>query len=70
MPLQHRDTGQMDATDRAIVRLYVDHRYADIEIARVLGIHRTTVTRRRLALGVTRRDRRAPGSAVEPGHPA
>lgn len=48
-----------DVIDRAIVALYVDGRHSDREIAEALGIHRTTVTRRRLALGVTRKDRKA-----------
>lgn len=60
MPLLKPPTREMDATDRAIVAFYVDHRLSDREIATALGIHRTTVTRRRLALGVTRRDRVSP----------
>lgn len=47
-----------DATDRAIRALYVEGRHTDREIAKALGIHRTTVTRRRLRMGVTREDRR------------
>jgi DNA-binding CsgD family transcriptional regulator len=46
-----------DATDRAIVALYVQGRHTDKEIAEALGLHRVTVTRRRLRLGVTRKDR-------------
>ena len=57
MPMQPTPTPSMDATDRAIVALYVQGRHTDAEIAQALGIHRTTVTRRRLALGVTRKDR-------------
>jgi DNA-binding CsgD family transcriptional regulator len=48
-----------DATDRAIVALYIQGRHTDREIAEALGLHRVTVTRRRLALGVTRKDRPA-----------
>jgi hypothetical protein len=53
-----------DATDRAIVALYVQGRHTDREIAEALGLHRVTVTKRRLALGVTRKDRRP--AQVEP----
>ena len=38
--------------------LYVDHRHSDREIAEALGLHRVTVTRKRLALGITSADRR------------
>ena len=61
MPIQQGQTP--DATDRAIIALYVEGRHTDREIAEALGIHRTTVTRRRLAMGVTRRDRK-PASAA------
>jgi DNA-binding transcriptional regulator LsrR (DeoR family) len=44
--------------DERIRTLYVDRRYSDREIAEALGIHRVTVTKRRLALGITRADRR------------
>jgi hypothetical protein len=57
MPMQQTPTREMDAIDRAIVALYVQGRHTDLEIATALGLHRTTVTRRRLALGITRRDR-------------
>jgi len=63
MPMHHEPTRTPDATDRAIVALYVDYRHTDQEIADALGLHRVTVTRRRLALGVTRRDRK-PASAA------
>jgi len=58
MPMQTEPTRTPDATDRAIVALYVEGRHTDLEIAHALGLHRTTVTRRRLALGVTRKDRK------------
>ena len=51
-------TTDPDATDRAIRALYIEGRHSDREIAEALGLHRVTVTRRRLALGVTRKDRR------------
>jgi len=58
MPMHTEPTRTPDATDRAIVALYVDHRHTDQEIADALGLHRTTVTRRRLRLGVTRKARK------------
>ena len=45
-----------DATDDRIRELYL-RRFTDKEIAQALGIHRVTVTRRRLAMGITRNDR-------------
>ena len=56
-------TSAPDAIDRAIVALYLEGRHTDREIGLALGLHRTTVTRRRLAMGVTRRDRK-PASAA------
>ena len=46
------------AQDDRIRELYLA-RHSDQEIAEALGVHRTTVTRRRLALGITRADRKA-----------
>ena len=43
--------------DERIRSLYIDGRHSDREIAEALGLHRVTVTRRRLALGITRADR-------------
>jgi DNA-binding transcriptional regulator LsrR (DeoR family) len=63
MPISDLPTSGRDATDRAIRALYVEGRHTDREIAEALGLHRVTVTRRRLALGVTRRDRK-PASAA------
>ena len=51
-----------ETTDARIRELYLQ-RFTDREIAHVLGIHRVTVTRRRLAQGVTRRDRTTPAAA-------
>ena len=45
------------AVDAAIRELYVERRYSDREIADAIGLHRVTVTKRRLAMGVTRADR-------------
>ena len=45
-----------DATDERIRELYLK-RYSDAEIAQALGLHRVTVTRRRLAMGINRSDR-------------
>lgn len=64
MPMQRKVTGQRDATDRAIAALYVNHRCSDAEIGQALGLHRVTVTRRRLALGITRKDRKPPQVAA------
>ena len=63
MPASDQPTRDADATDRAIRALYLEGRHTDREIALALGIHRTTVTRRRLAMGVTRHDRK-PASAA------
>jgi hypothetical protein len=63
MPMHDTLTPTADAVDRAIVALYVQCRHTDREIAAALGLHRTTVTRRRLALGVTRKDRPAAAPA-------
>ena len=49
---------QSDPTDERIRALYVEGRHTDREIAAALGVHRVTVTRRRLAMGVTRADRK------------
>jgi hypothetical protein len=46
-----------DATDERIRSLYLA-RYTDKEIAVAVGLHRVTVTRRRLALGITSKDRK------------
>lgn len=46
-----------DERDERIRSLYVDRRHSDREIAEALGLHRVTVTRRRLALGITSADR-------------
>ena len=54
MPRTKRPTGETDALIR---HLYLERRHSDQEIADALGIHRTTVTRRRLAMGVRPSDR-------------
>ena len=50
------ETPKPDPIDERIRELYL-RRYTDQEIADALGIHRVTVTRRRLAMGITRADR-------------
>ena len=52
-------TEMSEAINRQIRDLYVNRRFTDREIAEAVGLHRVTVTRRRLAMGVTRADRRA-----------
>jgi hypothetical protein len=52
------DRAPADATDDRIRALYIDGRHTDREIGEALGIHRVTVTRRRLAMGVSRADRK------------
>jgi IS30 family transposase len=48
---------QRDAIDERIRDLYL-RRYSDTEIAKAIGLHRVTVTRRRLAMGITKSDRK------------
>lgn len=45
--------------ERVIRELYLDKRLSDREVAEVLGVHRTTVTKWRLAWGIYRSDRPA-----------
>jgi len=51
-------TGTTPEQAERIRSLYVDHRHSDREIAEALGLHRVTITRKRLALGITSADRR------------
>lgn len=46
-----------EAIDERIRALYIDGRYSDSEIAKALDMHRVSVTRRRLAMGITRASR-------------
>lgn len=46
-----------DVTDEAIRRLYTVEGLPDRLIAMRVGLHRVTVTRRRLAMGLTIRDK-------------
>ena len=48
---------ERNTRDEQIRALYIEGRYSDREIALALGLHRVTVTRLRLALGVTAADR-------------
>ncbi len=45
--------------DERIRSLYIEGRHSDREIGLALGLHRVTVTKRRLALGITAADRPA-----------
>ncbi len=57
-PTEAVTTGTTPDQAERIRSLYVDHRHSDREIAEVLGLHRVTVTKKRLALGITSADRR------------
>lgn len=57
-PITELPSGTTPEQAECIRALYVDHRHSDREIAEALGLHRVTVTRKRLALGITRADRR------------
>ena len=54
-----------EAIDERIRALYLDGRYSDREIGVALGIHRVTVNRRRIAMGITRDSRPAIEQAAQ-----
>lgn len=58
-PTTEAVTGRNSDRDERIRSLYIDGRHSDREIAEALGLHRVTVTRRRLALGIRPEDRPA-----------
>ena len=54
VPVQEGTAADLDERIRV---LYLVRRFSDREIAEATGRHRVTITKRRLALGITRRDR-------------
>lgn len=50
-------TTDRTARDERIRDLYVNRRFTDREIGQALGLHRVTVTRIRIRLGISRDDR-------------
>lgn len=56
-------TERVAKRDQLIREMFVEGRYTDAEIAQALGLHRMTVTQRRLALGIRKSDREPPRAA-------